>query len=213
MWDSILASFEALDLLSVFLAIGIGYFLGSIPCGLIITKLAVKLDIRGVGSGNIGTTNVLRSGHPILAAITLICDMAKGFVPTFYFFLIPIYELSTLAGGAAVMGHIFPIWLRYRGGKGVATYMGCLFGYNWKLGTVFVTSWVLVALFTRYASLASILSCVILMIVCIFLAVWQVIVFVFVFGTLIVAMHHENIKRLWEGKEFRIGEKRENASE
>tara|TARA_Y100000590_G_scaffold217955_1_gene246894 strand:- start:45 stop:680 length:636 start_codon:yes stop_codon:yes gene_type:complete len=133
------------------------YFCGSIPFGLIITKLFTKKDIRKTGSGNIGATNVLRSGNKTLALLTLLLDILKGFLPamiTMKYFP----ELVHISCLLAFLGHVFPIWLKFKGGKGVATYLGILFALNYQLAFLFIFTWVILSLIFKYSSLSSIFS-------------------------------------------------------
>ena len=146
--------------MDIFLVILISYVSGSIPYGLILTKLFGKKDIRKIGSGNIGATNVLRTGNKFLAATTLILDILKGYVPVLFtnnYFP----DLIHLSGLFAFLGHLFPIWLKFKGGKGVATYIGFLIGANYFLGMFFILSWLIVALVSKYSSLSSIISLII----------------------------------------------------
>src|SRR5438270_2456613 len=136
------------------LALLIGYLLGSIPFGLVLTKFAGTQDLRSIGSGNIGATNVLRTGRKGLAAATLVCDMLKG---TLAVVLMGTYggpEAAMLAGLAAFLGHLFPAWLNFKGGKGVAVYIGVLIGLFWPAAVVFCVLWFAIAAITRYASLS-----------------------------------------------------------
>ena len=130
------------------------YLLGSIPFGLIFTKIFSNKDIRSIGSGNIGATNVLRTGNKFLAIITLIFDISKGYAPvvfTFYYF----QELIYLSCIMTFLGHVFPIWLKFKGGKGVATYLGILFALSLQLSLLFIFTWVVVSLVFRYSSISS----------------------------------------------------------
>ena len=133
------------------------YFCGSIPFGLILTQIFIKQDIRKIGSGNIGATNVLRSGNKYLAFLTLILDVSKGYIPvllTKQFFP----ELLQLSALLAFLGHLFPIWLKFKGGKGVATFLGILFAISYGLAVLFIVSWLAISLIFRYSSLSSIFS-------------------------------------------------------
>src|SRR5690606_4373116 len=132
-------------------ALVFGYFLGSIPFGLILTRMAGLGDVRSIGSGNIGATNVLRTGNKKLAAATLICDMLKG---TAAVLLASHYgtETALAAGLGAFIGHIFPVWLGFKGGKGVATYLGVLIAFAWQVALIFAGVWLLIAILTRYSS-------------------------------------------------------------
>jgi glycerol-3-phosphate acyltransferase PlsY len=189
------------------LAIVIGYLLGSIPFGLVLTRFAGTQDLRSIGSGNIGATNVLRTGHKGLAAATLICDMLKG---TLAVVLAGTYggpEAAMLAGLAAFLGHLFPVWLNFKGGKGVAVYIGVLIGLFWPAAVVFCILWLATAATTRYSSVSA------------FVASFVTPIFLWWFGhpalaslfavltLLIFYVHRENIKRLQAGTEGRIGEK------
>src|SRR5919204_3927804 len=139
-------------------ALAFGYLLGSIPFGLVLTRLAGTGDIRTIGSGNIGATNVLRTGRKGLAAATLLCDMLKGTVAVLvtYSFFGP--DLAVLAGIGAFLGHLFPVWLKFKGGKGVATYIGVLLALAWPAALAFGIIWLLVAGLTRYSSLAALVA-------------------------------------------------------
>jgi glycerol-3-phosphate acyltransferase PlsY len=179
-----------------FLVIGIAsYLMGSIPFGLILTKLFLKKDIREIGSGNIGATNALRTGNKLIGYSTLIFDIAKAIIPVIYVkFNYP--DLIYIASLCAFLGHVFPIWLKFKGGKGVATYVGILFSINIILGLVFVSSWVFIFLFSRYSSLSSIIASILVPIYILITgqindAIFFAIMFILIFFT-----HRENIKRL-----------------
>jgi len=179
------------------------YLLGSIPFGLIITKIFLGKDIRKVGSGNIGTTNVLRTGKKSLAAATLLFDILKGYFSiliTYNFFSDLIY-LSALI---CFIGHIFPIWLKFRGGKGVATYLGVILGVSLNLGIIFVITWLIIALIFRYSSLSSILGSMTVWIYSIFFSNEMEIYFSFFLFIIIFFTHRENIIRLKNSKETKI---------
>tara|TARA_Y100000590_G_scaffold411772_1_gene506129 strand:+ start:2238 stop:2849 length:612 start_codon:yes stop_codon:yes gene_type:complete len=143
-----------MDIISVFI---FSYLSGSIPFGLILTKFFVGKDVRNIGSGNIGATNVLRTGNKSLAAFTLLFDVLKGFVPVF---ITKNYypELIQLSCLFAFLGHIFPIWLKFNGGKGVATYLGILFALSYALGLLFIFTWLVVSLIFKYSSVSSLFS-------------------------------------------------------
>ena len=179
-----------------FLIIGIGsYLMGSIPFGLILTKLFLNKDIREIGSGNIGATNALRTGNKLIGYSTLIFDIAKAIIPVIYVkFNYP--DLIYIASLCAFLGHVFPIWLKFKGGKGVATYVGILFSINIILGLVFVSSWVFIFLLSKYSSLSSIIASLLVPIYILITgqindAVFFTIMFILIFFT-----HRENIKRL-----------------
>ena len=189
-----------LDILYVFVY---SYLLGSIPFGLIITKIFLGKDIRKVGSGNIGTTNVLRTGKKSLAAATLLFDVLKG-----YFSIIITYnyfnDLIYLSALICFIGHIFPIWLKFKGGKGVATYLGVILGISLNLGIVFGVTWIVIALIFRYSSLSSILGSMSVWIYSIFFANEMQSYFLFFLFVIIFFTHKENIIRLKNSKETKI---------
>ena len=179
-----------------YLAVGIAsYLMGSIPFGLILTKIFLKKDIREIGSGNIGATNALRTGNKLIGYSTLILDIAKAIIPVIYV-KINYSDLIYIASLCAFLGHVFPIWLKFKGGKGVATYVGILFSINIILGFVFVASWVFIFLLSKYSSLSSIIGSIsvpiyILIVGQINDAIFFAIMFILIFFT-----HRENIKRL-----------------
>ena len=179
------------------------YLLGSIPFGLIITKIFLGKDIRKVGSGNIGTTNVLRTGKKSLAAATLLFDVLKG-----YFSILITYnyfnDLIYLSALICFIGHIFPIWLKFKGGKGVATYLGVILGISLNLGIVFGVTWIVIALIFRYSSLSSILGSMSVWIYSIFFANEMQSYFLFFLFVIIFFTHKENIIRLKNSKESKI---------
>ena len=189
------------------LALLVGYLIGSIPFGLLLTRFAGTEDLRSIGSGNIGATNVLRTGRKGLAAATLVCDMLKG---TLAVVLMGTYggpEAAMLAGLAAFLGHLFPAWLNFKGGKGVAVYIGVLIGLFWPAAVVFCVLWLATAATTRYSSLSGLVAS---FVTPIFL--WwfghPALAALFVVLTLLTFyVHRENIKRLQAGTEGRIGEK------
>ena len=184
------------------------YLIGSLPFALILTKLSGFGDIRDIGSGNVGATNVLRTGNKYLAFIVLSLDIIKGFVPLiilqFYF-----EDLSMLnkiiLGHFAIIGHIFPIWLKFKGGKGVATYIGFLFSINPYIGLSFLILWLVVALSTKYSSLGSLTSVLVAPIYFIFINFNLYIGIFFIYLSLIIYFKHsENIKRLLNKTESKI---------
>jgi acyl phosphate:glycerol-3-phosphate acyltransferase len=199
----------------MFIAIALigGYLLGSIPFGLILTRLAGSGDIRKVGSGNIGATNVLRTGRKGVAAATLIGDMLKGTVAVLlltwfsHLFGLTGPAFGLMAGFGAVLGHVFPVWLGFKGGKGVATYIGVLIAVSWPVAIAFGVIWGLVAASTRYSSLAGLLaSAATPALLWLLAAVNAAIVFV-ILTALVWFMHRGNISRLIAGSEPRIGSK------
>src|SRR5882724_13718350 len=136
----------------------LGYLLGSIPFGLILTRLAGTQDLRSIGSGNIGATNVLRTGHKGLAAATLLCDMLKGTVAVMIAGYFGGPNAAMLAGLGAFLGHLFPVWLKFKGGKGVATYIGVLLGLFWPAAVIFCLLWLATAFASRYSSLSALVA-------------------------------------------------------
>ena len=182
-----------------------GYLFGSIPFGLLLTKLAGLGDIRAIGSGNIGATNVLRTGNKGIAAATLVGDLLKGTVAVLLadYFLGP--DAALAAGLGAFLGHVFPIWLRFKGGKGVATYIGILFGLAWPIGLLFCLIWLATAALTRYSSLAALLASGATPIA-LWVSGWPPAALLFAVLTLLLfTRHRENMARLLNGTEGRIG--------
>src|SRR3954454_20684799 len=188
-------------------AIVIGYLLGSIPFGLLLTRMAGTQDLRSIGSGNIGATNVLRTGRKGLAAATLICDMLKGTVAVIIAGSFGGPNAAMLAGAAAFIGHLFPVWLNFKGGKGVAVYIGVLLGLFWPAALVFCVLWLATAAASRYSSLSALVAS---FVTPIFLWWFGYATLAGLFAVLTMAlwyMHRENIKRLQSGTEERIGPK------
>ena len=179
-----------------YLIVGIvSYLMGSIPFGLILTKIFLNKDIREIGSGNIGATNALRTGNKLIGYSTLILDIAKAIIPVI-FVKINYPDLIYIASLCAFLGHVFPIWLKFKGGKGVATYVGILFSINLLLGIIFATSWAIIFLMFRYSSLSSIVGSISIPIYILITdqisnAIFFGIMFILIFFT-----HRENIKRL-----------------
>ena len=181
--------------MELILIISICYFLGSIPFGLILTKIFLKKDIREVGSGNIGATNVLRSGSKSLGYLTLTLDVLKAVIPVLYIkFNYP--DLIYISSLSVFIGHVFPIWLKFKGGKGVATYLGVLFSLNIYFGIVFVSSWLIVFLISKYSSLGSILSSLTIPIFIFLNYKYDNEYFLVIMFVLILYTHRENVKRL-----------------
>ena len=189
------------------IAIVLGYLLGTIPFGLLLTRLAGLGDIRSIGSGNIGATNVLRTGNKGLAAATLLCDALKGTAAVFVGSWLGGADAALLAGVAAFLGHLFPVWLRFNGGKGVATFIGVMLGLVWQAVPVFVIAWILVALLTRYSSLAALVASIAATIAVFFFASPRVGIFFVAMTAMVFFRHKENIRRLLAGNESRIGRK------
>ena len=186
-------------------ALAFGYLLGSIPFGVILTRLAGAEDLRRVGSGNIGATNVLRTGRKGLAAATLLGDGLKGAVAVLAFAGADDMSFPLAAGFGAFIGHLFPVWLKFKGGKGVATYIGILFGLAWPVGLLFCLIWLATAAFTRYSSLAGLVASAATP-VALWLGGWPQAAVLFAALTLMLfARHRENIARLLSGTEGKIG--------
>jgi glycerol-3-phosphate acyltransferase PlsY len=179
-----------------YLVIGIAsYLMGSIPFGLILTKLFLNKDIREIGSGNIGATNALRTGNKLIGYSTLLLDIAKAIIPVIYVkFNYP--DLIYIASLCAFLGHVFPIWLKFKGGKGVATYVGILFSINIILGLIFVVSWVFIFLLSKYSSLSSIIGSISVPIYILITGQINDTIFFAIMFILIFFTHRENIKRL-----------------
>jgi glycerol-3-phosphate acyltransferase PlsY len=188
-------------LLAVLLA---GYLLGSVPFGLILTRLAGLGDIRRIGSGNIGATNVLRTGNKALAAATLILDGAKGAVAVLVAQRLYGPDAAIVAGAGAFLGHLFPVWLKFHGGKGVATTMGIFLAIAWPVGVIACAVWLLVALLFRYSSLAALIAVAAAPVAAWFLANHQTAGLALFLAVVIWQRHHENIRRLLSGGEAKI---------
>ncbi len=183
----------------------VGYVLGAIPFGLLLTRGAGLGDIRGIGSGSIGATNVLRTGRKGLAAATLLLDGAKGFAAVVLAAWLARYPADLWAGLGAVLGHLFPIWLRFRGGKGVATGLGVLLGVAWPVWVLCCATWLAVAALARLSSLASLSAFALAPVFALALADGGVVKLSLAIGVLVFARHHANIRRLLAGQEPRIG--------
>ena len=179
-----------------FLTIGIvSYLMGSIPFGFILTQAFLKKDIREIGSGNIGATNVLRTGNKLIGYTTLILDIIKAVIPVIYVKLNH-PELIYIASLCAFLGHVFPVWLKFKGGKGVATYVGILFAINIFFGFIFCSSWLIIFLLSRYSSLSSLVGT---FTIPVYIFFYEEISATFFFGIMFVLIfytHRENIKRL-----------------
>ena len=171
------------------------YLMGSIPFGLILTKIFLNKDIREIGSGNIGATNVLRTGNKAIGYSTLMFDIAKAVIPVIYV-KINYPDLIYVASLCAFLGHVFPIWLKFKGGKGVATYVGILFSINILLGLIFVASWGIIFLLFRYSSLSSIVGSMSVPIYILITGQINNTIFFAIMFILIFFTHRENIKRL-----------------
>jgi glycerol-3-phosphate acyltransferase PlsY len=189
------------------LAFVLGYLLGSIPFGLVLTRLAGTQDLRSIGSGNIGATNVLRTGRKGLAAATLLLDMLKGTAAVIIAGYLAGPEAAMLAGLGAFLGHLFPVWLKFKGGKGVAVYIGILIGLFWPAAVLFCVVWLATAVITRYSSLSALVASLIAQ-----LSLWWFghAALSLLFAPMTVLLfykHRENIERLLKGTEGKIGQK------
>ena len=197
------------DVWSVFIVVCFSYGLGSIPFGLILTKLVGAGDIRQIGSGNIGATNVLRTGNKKLAIATLICDASKGAGVVWLVNQTTTPALTALAGILVVAGHCFPIWLKFNGGKGVATSLAAMAALDLRLGAIFVVVWLLTAFLSHYSSLSALLAmaaCVVAGFGLLDFSVTKIAILVL--GGIVWSRHHSNIGRLLSGTETKIGEKK-----
>ena len=192
------------------------YLLGSIPFAYLVPKLFGFGDIRKIGSGNPGTTNVLRTGNKLLAIFVLVFDTLKGFIPLFYFKNYYSFEniillqikpeiIIYLICSFAIIGHIFPVWLKFKGGKGVATFIGYLFGANYFLALLFIFSWLTVAIISRYSSLSSIISLIIIPFISFyFFNIITINALIFIISFFIILKHYSNILRLLNKTENKI---------
>jgi len=171
------------------------YLMGSIPFGFILTKFFLKKDIRNIGSGNIGATNALRTGNKLIGFTTLILDVFKAIIPVIYT-KIHFPELIFVASLCAFLGHVFPIWLKFKGGKGVATYVGILFSMNILFGVIFAISWVITFVFTKYSSLSSLIGSLSLPVYLLITGQTNNVIFFIIMFVLIFFTHRENVKRL-----------------
>ena len=196
-----------MSLVTNFLFIILFYLIGSIPFALILTKLLGHGDIRDIGSGNVGATNVLRTGNKYLAFAVLCLDIAKGLLP--FLILKLFYDTNTLHSiflcHFAILGHIFPVWLKFKGGKGVATYIGFLIGFNILLGLYFLVTWIIIALVSRYSSLSSLAASLVAPLYFFFINPNIIVGIFLLYIFLIISLkHRENIKRLMNSSENKI---------
>ena len=189
---------------AAFLALAGGYLLGSIPFGLLLTRIAGAGDLRAIGSGNIGATNVLRTGRKGLAALTLLLDMGKGaaavliaraFSP----------EVAMIAAAGAFFGHLYPVWLRFRGGKGVATMLGVVLALHWPCGLIFAAAWLIAAGVTRYSSVGGMAGAVSAPVAAAFYGQFGMVLLFLAFALMVLWKHRANLERLLAGTEPRIG--------
>ena len=189
-----------------------GYLAGSIPFAIVVSRIMALPDPRTYGSKNIGATNVLRSGNRLAALVTMLGDIFKGWLAVMAVRLLGLpVELVALTGFAAFLGHLFPVWLRFQGGKGVATAAGVLMAFDWRLGLAVVVVWLAVAILTRYSSLAAVVSALFAPFACWHIlgsgpVLWAVIAM----SVLLVVRHHANIRKLLRGEESRIGQKKKD---
>ncbi len=181
-----------------------GYLLGSIPFGLVLTRLAGLGDLRAIGSGNIGATNVLRAGFKLLAVLTLVLDAAKGATAVLIAATLG-PDIAFRAGLGALVGHVFPVWLKFRGGKGVATFLGVMLAIAWPVGLLSCLTWLAVAALFRYSSLAALAAVATAPAYAYLLADWQRMELAAICAVLIFVRHHANIRRLVKGEEPKIG--------
>jgi glycerol-3-phosphate acyltransferase PlsY len=188
------------------LAFAFGYLLGSIPFGVLLTRATGGPDLRTIGSGNIGATNVLRTGRKGLAATTLLCDMLKGTVAVLAAMRYG-PDAALAAGLGAFLGHLFPVWLKFKGGKGVATYIGLLIGLHWPAALIFCAIWLAVAAASRYSSLAALIASALTPFGLWLLGRPEVAALFLLLTTLLWVMHRANIARLLNGSEGKIGAK------
>ncbi len=187
------------------LAFLFGYLLGSIPFGVVLIRVAGGPDLRTIGSGNIGATNVLRSGRKGLAAATLLCDMLKGTAAVLIAAQFGGYNAALAAGLGAFLGHLFPVWLKFKGGKGVATYIGVLIGLAWPSALIFCAIWLVVAIATRYSSLSALIASALTPAALWFLGRPKTALLFLCLTVLLWIMHRANIGRLLHGSESKIG--------
>jgi glycerol-3-phosphate acyltransferase PlsY len=185
-------------------AAAFGYLLGSIPFGLVLTRLAGLGDVRAIGSGSIGATNVLRTGNKSLAALTVFLDGGKGAAAVF---LGAMYgpDTAVLAGGGAFIGHLFPVWLKFKGGKGFATFLGVMLAASWPAGLLCCLTWLAVALLRRYSSLATLIAALAGPGYAYWFGNWQIMELAAFMTVLVFIRHHQNIRRLLTGAEPKIG--------
>lgn len=195
------------DIMHWGIALLIGYLAGSIPFGFLLAKAFGQGDIRKIGSGNIGATNVLRTGRKDIAAITLLLDAAKAGLTGWlvqYFLGAP---FGFIAAAAALIGHCYPVWLKFKGGKGVATFFGGLFALVWPIGILAAVVWLATAVITKYSSLGALIACIICTVISFIFLPLAPSVMVGVMSAIILWRHRENIDRLRRGEESKIGQK------
>lgn len=192
-------------MLSFVLALVFGYLCGSIPFGLLLTRLAGTADLRSIGSGNIGATNVLRTGRKDLAAATLLLDALKGLAAVLIVAALAPGLPPLFAAAGAFLGHVFPVWLNFRGGKGVATFLGCLIGLDWHVALVFIALWLGVAVVTRYSSAGALVASAVAPVALLIDGRRDVAVLYALLAIMLWVLHRANIARLLAGTESKIG--------
>jgi acyl phosphate:glycerol-3-phosphate acyltransferase len=193
--------------MTIALALLFGYLLGSIPFGLVLTRAAGGPDVRTIGSGNIGATNVLRTGRKGIAAATLVCDALKGTLVVLLAAHFAGHEAALAAGLGAFLGHLFPVWLKFKGGKGVATYIGLLIGFYWPGALIFCAIWLVAAAVGRYSSLSALVASALTPLALYLLGQPTVAALFLLLTVLLWIMHRANIARLLNGSEGKIGAK------
>ena len=208
MWPPI--DLSSVGLLSL-IALGVGYLFGSIPFGLVLVRAAGLGDLRTVGSGNIGATNVLRTGNKPLAGLTFLLDAGKGAIAAFLGLAIAGPLAGALAGAAAFLGHLYPVWLGFKGGKGVSTFFGLLFAFAWPVGLLSGATWIGMALLFRISSLSALTASALAPVFFFLFGRSDLAVLAIGIGLMIYWRHRENISRLLAGTEPRIGAKKATA--
>jgi acyl phosphate:glycerol-3-phosphate acyltransferase len=198
--------FETTGWLAAILALAFGYLCGSVPFGLVFTRMAGMGDVRKIGSGNIGATNVLRTGNKKLAGLTLLFDMLKGTLAVVVLDIAFGRELAIIGGLGAFLGHLFPVWLNFRGGKGVATFIGVFIGLFWPAALAFGAIWGSIAWVTRYSSLAALVASAATPFILYAFSLYPEAWLAAALAILLWIKHHENIRRLLAGAEGRIGD-------
>jgi glycerol-3-phosphate acyltransferase PlsY len=198
-------------LASAFAALAFGYLCGSIPFGVILTRLAGTQDLRTIGSGNIGATNVLRTGRKALAAATLLGDMLKGTAAVLIVLALFDRNLALVAGFGAFLGHLFPVWLRFKGGKGVATYIGILLGLAWPIALAFCVIWLAVAAISRYSSLAALAASLATPPALLATGAFHEAILFVILTMILWIKHRDNIVRLVQRTESKIGQTSRSA--
>ena len=191
--------------LEMIISLVFGYLCGTIPFGLILTKSAGLGDIRSIGSGNIGATNVLRTGNKKVAALTLILDALKGTIPALLMGWLYGPQAGILGGLAAFFGHLFPMWLGFKGGKGVATTIGVLFGLYWPLGLIFIAVWIVMAFLFRISSLSALTASLVSPVAAYFVGRSDLMLPAAIMAIAVFITHRTNIARILKGEEPRIG--------